>query len=43
MTCFQNKERLHEKNYSIAETSLEHETLGLEHKMAFKSHKSSLY
>lgn len=43
MICFQNKERLHEKNYSIAETSLEHETLRLEHKMAFKSHKSSLY
>lgn len=43
MICFQNKERLHEKNYSIAETSLEHETLGLEHKMAFKRHKSSLY
>lgn len=44
MTCFQNKERrLHEINYDIAETSLKHETLRLEHKMAFKSHRNSLF
>lgn len=44
MACFQNKERrLHEKSYYIAETSLEHETLGVERKMAFKSHRSSLF
>lgn len=44
MTCFKNKERrMQEKSYYIAETSLEHETLGLEHKMAFKSHRSPLF